>query len=71
MAPIASYAALEVSDKKNDKNFLVIGPWFHGQHGRDGSNIGPSDGNPILPNIFGARIMKARFSTSISKTTGQ
>lgn len=36
----AAYAALEKHDKSNDKNFLAIGPWSHGQHGRDGSSLG-------------------------------
>ncbi len=42
--PIASYAAMEKSDAGNDRNYLVIGPWFHGQqdpwfHGENGSHI--------------------------------
>jgi uncharacterized protein len=39
--PIASYAALEKHDTRNDRNFLVIGPWFHGQQAeRDASALG-------------------------------
>jgi len=38
--PIASYRALESKDTDNDRNFLVIGPWIHGQSWGDGSNLG-------------------------------
>lgn len=43
---IASYQAMEARDAENDRNFLLIGPWFHGQqdpwfHQRSGSHIGP------------------------------
>ncbi len=31
--PIASYLAMEQSDTRNDRNYLVMGPWFHGQPG--------------------------------------
>jgi putative CocE/NonD family hydrolase len=36
----ALYKALEPKDKGNDKVFLVIGPWHHGQQIRDGSALG-------------------------------
>jgi len=36
----AVYAALEKHDSDNDKNFFVAGPWYHGQHFRDGSRLG-------------------------------
>lgn len=44
--PIASYAAMEKTDPRNDHNYLLIGPWFHGQqdpwfHGASGSHLGP------------------------------
>jgi putative CocE/NonD family hydrolase len=38
--PIASYTALESKDQGNDLNYLVIGPWIHGQSWDDGSHIG-------------------------------
>jgi predicted acyl esterase len=37
----AVYRALEKQDPANDRVFLVIGPWFHGQQIRDGSALGP------------------------------
>jgi len=36
----AAYAAIEKHDSDNDKNFFVAGPWAHGQHFRDGSQLG-------------------------------
>jgi putative CocE/NonD family hydrolase len=36
----AVYKALEPKDTANDKVFLVIGPWSHGQSIRDGSSLG-------------------------------
>jgi putative CocE/NonD family hydrolase len=35
----AVYKAIEPKDTDNDKVFLVMGPWFHGQSIRDGSAI--------------------------------
>jgi len=37
---IAVYKAIEPKDRKNDKVFLVMGPWFHGQEIEDGSSLG-------------------------------
>jgi uncharacterized protein len=36
----ASYAALEPRDQANDLNFLVAGPWFHGQNWGAGAHLG-------------------------------
>lgn len=36
----AVYKALEPKDAGNDKVFLVIGPWYHGQMIADGSTLG-------------------------------
>ncbi len=38
---VATYAATEPKDTRNDTNFLVIGPWRHGGGGGDGSSLGP------------------------------
>ena len=38
--PVAVYQALEKKDTANDKVFLVIGPWSHGQQTGDGSALG-------------------------------
>ncbi len=37
---LAVYKALEPKDADNDKVFLVIGPWHHGQMIADGSSLG-------------------------------
>ncbi len=37
----AVYKALEAKDTANDKVFLVMGPWHHGQAIKDGSTLGP------------------------------
>jgi putative CocE/NonD family hydrolase len=38
---IHSYLAVEPRDTNNDKNFLIMGPWFHSQINREGSQLGP------------------------------
>jgi uncharacterized protein len=38
---IAVYHAIKPKDTNNDKVFLVIGPWHHGQEIEDGSSLGP------------------------------
>jgi putative CocE/NonD family hydrolase len=38
---IAVYQAIEPKDTGNDKVFLVLGPWSHGQAIHDGSTLGP------------------------------
>jgi putative CocE/NonD family hydrolase len=36
----AVYKAIEPKDTANDRVFLVMGPWYHGQQIRDGSTLG-------------------------------
>jgi uncharacterized protein len=36
----AVYKAIEPKDTANDKVYLVMGPWYHGQHIGDGSRLG-------------------------------
>jgi uncharacterized protein len=38
--PTAVYKAIKPKDTANDKVFLVIGPWFHGQQTEDASTLG-------------------------------
>ncbi len=47
---IHSYQAMEPRDIKNDKNYLVMGPWRHSQVNYDGYSLGPLlwDGNTTL-----------------------
>ena len=37
---IAVYKAIKPKDTENDKVFLVMGPWYHGQEIGDGSTLG-------------------------------
>jgi predicted acyl esterase len=37
---LAVYRAIKPKDTANDKVFLVMGPWFHGQEIGDGSSLG-------------------------------
>ncbi len=36
-----AWSAVEPKDTGNDRNFLVMGPWFHSQINRKGWNLGP------------------------------
>ena len=38
---VATYKALEPKDKQNDKLFLVMGPWYHGQEITPARSLGP------------------------------
>ena len=38
---IHSYMAIEPKDTANDRNFLIMGPWFHSQINREGTTLGP------------------------------
>ena len=38
---IHSYSAIEPKDAANDRNFLIMGPWFHSQINREGTTLGP------------------------------
>ncbi len=50
---IAVYQAIKPKDTGNDKVFLVMGPWYHGQEIEDGSTLGPlrfnSDTGALFP----------------------
>jgi uncharacterized protein len=37
---IHSYLAVEPKDRGNDRNFLIMGPWFHSQINREGTSLG-------------------------------
>ncbi|HHW4678832.1 MAG TPA: CocE/NonD family hydrolase [Xylella sp.] len=56
-----SYAAMEPRDVDNDKNYLVMGPWRHGQVNSDGSHLGALkfDGDTALQ--FRRNILKPFF----------
>ncbi|MBP1649151.1 MAG: cocE 3 [Bacteroidetes bacterium] len=53
----AVYKALKPKDTRNDKVFLVIGPWHHGQEIGDGSALGPIKFNSNTAYFFRQEIL--------------
>src|SRR5688572_30569598 len=56
--PIAVYKAIEPKDTANDKVFLVLGPWHHGQMIRDGSALGAIKFNSDTSLTFRREILR-------------
>jgi len=55
---IAVYKAIKPKDTNNDKVFLVIGPWHHGQEILDGSTLGPLKFNSDTALYFRQEILR-------------
>ncbi|HEV7375955.1 MAG TPA: CocE/NonD family hydrolase [Pyrinomonadaceae bacterium] len=55
---IAVYKAIEPKDTKNDKVFLVLGPWHHGQEIREGSSLGAIKFNSDTALTFRREILR-------------
>lgn len=55
---IAVYKAIEPKDTNNDKVFLVLGPWHHGQEIRDGSSLGAIKFNSDTALTFRQEILR-------------
>src|SRR5256714_2589331 len=55
---IAVYKAIEPKDMKNDKVFLVMGPWHHGQEIDDGSTLGALKFNSDTALTFRQEILR-------------
>ena len=55
---IAVYKAIEPKDTSNDKVFLVMGPWHHGQMIRDGSQLGAIKFNSDTSLTFRREILR-------------
>jgi len=55
---IAVYKAIEPKDTNNDKVFLVLGPWHHGQQIRDGSSLGAIKFNSDTALTFRREILR-------------
>jgi putative CocE/NonD family hydrolase len=55
---IAVYKAIEPQDKGNDKVFLVMGPWCHGQEIEDGSKLGALNFNSDTALYFRREILR-------------
>ncbi|MGI8546635.1 MAG: CocE/NonD family hydrolase, partial [Gemmatimonadaceae bacterium] len=54
---IAVYKAMEPKDVNNDKVFLVMGPWHHGQEIEDGSSLGAINFNSNTSLYFQQHIL--------------
>ncbi len=55
---IAVYKAIEPKDTHNDKVFLVMGPWHHGQEIREGSSLGAIKFNSDTALYFRQEILR-------------
>src|SRR6266566_1714594 len=55
---IAVYKAIEPKDTNNDKVFLVMGPWHHGQEIGDGSSLGALKFNSDTALYFRQQILR-------------
>ncbi|HEX8650220.1 MAG TPA: CocE/NonD family hydrolase [Pyrinomonadaceae bacterium] len=55
---IAVYKAIKPKDTNNDKVFLVMGPWHHGQMIRDGSSLGALKFNSDTALTFRQEILR-------------
>jgi putative CocE/NonD family hydrolase len=55
---IAVYKAIKPKDTNNDKVFLVLGPWHHGQEIRDGSTLGALKFNSDTALTFRREILR-------------
>jgi putative CocE/NonD family hydrolase len=55
---IAVYKAIEPKDTRNDKVFLVMGPWHHGQEIREGSSLGAIKFNSDTALYFRQEILR-------------
>ena len=55
---IAVYKAVEPKDKINDKLFLVLGPWYHGQQIKDGNALGAIKFNSDTALYFRQQVLR-------------
>src|SRR5882762_6607528 len=55
---IAVYKSIEPKDTNNDKVFLVMGPWHHGQEIREGSSLGAIKFNSDTALYFRQEILR-------------
>ncbi len=55
---IAVYKAIKPKDTNNDKVFLVLGPWHHGQEIREGSELGDIKFNSDTALYFREQILR-------------
>ena len=55
---IAVYKAIKPKDTQNDKVFLVMGPWHHGQEDEDGSSLGALNFNSDTGLYFRQKLLR-------------
>ena len=55
---LAVYKAIKANDTNNDKVFLVMGPWHHGQEIADGSTLGALKFNSDTSRYFQREILR-------------
>jgi predicted acyl esterase len=55
---LAIYRAIKPKDTNNDKVFLVVGPWHHGQEIDDGSSLGALKFNSDTGLYFRQKILR-------------
>src|SRR3546814_11692106 len=60
-----AYAALEGKDRGNDRNYLVMGPWRHGQVKVDGRSLGALQWNGDTALQFRRDILRPFFDQSL------
>jgi uncharacterized protein len=55
---LAAYKALESSDPRHERVFLVIGPWHHGQSNLMGTGLGPLQWGADTARYFRERVLQ-------------
>jgi putative CocE/NonD family hydrolase len=65
----AVYRTMEAKDAANDKNFLAVGPWSHGQGQREGSTLGQLKWGADTSLYFRSHILKPFFDQYLKDRT--
>jgi putative CocE/NonD family hydrolase len=68
---VHGYAAIEPKDIRNDMNYLVIGPWRHGQLDTIGSGLGPLRWNGDTALQFRHTVLKPFFDQYLVEGAAQ
>ncbi len=68
---MAVYKALKPKDTNNNKVFLVIGPWHHGQEILDGSTLGPLKFNSDTALYFRQNILRPFLDEYLKDSTSK
>ena len=68
---IAAYRALEAHDPDNKLNFLVLGPWSHGQTQNDGSSLGAMKWGSDTALYFRKKVLKPFLDVNLRDATAE